>query len=147
MGKYDLGVIMYSFDNANRALDRVNPSLKIKVTEDESIWMSRYSCTSCWGIDLNRTPYITFDENLQFAEFDKYLVDAKEYKHIPYLGFYIDIPNSNNYFERRDIPTERVKTKEMMNADREYLTAKRISMEPDQSADEAINYVKQKIGA
>lgn len=148
MSKYDLGVTMYSFDKLNRAMNNPNPSLKIILDEDgNEIWVVRYSCSSCWGIDITRSPYIIFDESVNIIENDLYLKTAYNNKHLPFYGFYFDIPHSNIYFDRMiDVPTERIKTKEQIDLDMKYTKEKSIDMTVKQTADDVINYIRKKIG-
>jgi hypothetical protein len=148
MGTYDLGIAMYSFDNTNRAMGSPNPSLKIKLDEDGNhIWVARQSCSSFWVIDLSRAPILMFDEKSVLVESDIYLNCAADVKLIPFYGFYIDLPNSNQYFERLDAPTERIKGEEAVKADREYIgKVLKMNMAPAQSADAVIDYIRVKIG-
>ena len=148
MGKYDLGVTMYSFDKTNIAMGKPNPIMKIKLDEEgNELWVARQSCSSCMGFDLNRAPILKFDEKLQMAELDMFLKNASINKHIPFFGFYFDLPNSDKYFDRVDVPTARVITKKQMEADKKYISeVLKVTLKPDESLDSVIDYIRKKVG-
>jgi hypothetical protein len=148
MVKYDLGTIFYGFDKVNTLFDKVpNPGLIVTVSKDgkEEAWFNRFPCTSVIAFDLKRND-IKFNDNLLMIEMDVYLQDCANEKLIPYNGFYFDVPESWKYFERQDVPSERIKTREMIDQDKKYLADEGINLVIESNADGLIQLLKDKNG-
>lgn len=141
--EHNLGVIFYGYGNKlNTALNKPNPLFKIKVGENREEWFNRYPVSSLVCINLHNN--ISFDETLLLLEFDVYMYEAFKNKNIPFNGFYFEVPNSYDYIEKLNYPTERIKTQELIQKDKNILKQKNIELKLDGNADPIVNYLKQK---
>lgn len=146
MEKYELGVVFYGFDRTNTLFKKPNPGLAVTVSkEGEEVWFNRFPCTSVIGFDLEKNN-VKFNENLMMIEIDVYMQECANAKLIPYNGFYFDIQDSFKYFERQDIPTERLKTREAIAMDKKVLMDSKFEIVIESNADGLMKLLREKNG-
>lgn len=147
MEKFKTGVVFYGFDRSNRILEgKPNPCIIIKLNEQgDELYANRHCCTSVFGIDLKNNKEL-FDPNILVMEHEEYLQRCADKKILPFNGFYFDIPRSWEYFDRQDVPTERIKTVEIAKMDRKYIDENKITLKLEVSADNLLAYVQKILG-
>ena len=144
MKKFDLGLIFYGFDKANRIFNaKPNPCIYLKMKNDEEVIFNRFISSGCLLIDLKKNKE-KFDENLQALEFEDYIFRCKTLGHIPFNGFYLDVNKSWECFERSPVGTLRTKSTEVMKADKAIMDANKIDNKLEFNVDKLFKYLIDK---
>jgi len=144
MNRFKLNLTMYGYHGgSNRALgnSRPNPSVRMRIDEDEYLLANRYVCSAVMGFRITGKMKM-FDDQLKAMETEYLLKDLTDADQYPNNGFYIDLDESWTYFSKTDDDRVRVRTGEMANADVEK-RQERIVL--DSNLDEFLGYVLSKL--
>jgi hypothetical protein len=140
MRKYKLGFTMYGYGNSvNKVLEnRPNPALMLKVSNSETVYITRFCCSSIMGFRISDS-VLLFNEEMHGLETENLCKTASEFKQIPFNGFFFDISESWKYFSRFQSKTSRIKDNTLMQQDLTKIGGP-ISLE--RNADLLIEYIK-----
>ena len=142
------GVLFYGYNsntgmNNNKVYGLPNPGIIIKINDSfGELYFNRFITTSCIGFDLAKNPLL-FDEELQLLEVTEYLQRCSDNGIVKTgNGFHVDYPESWKYFKRVEVSNHRVKTQQMLDADRQILQKKNIQIKIDMIVDKLADYLK-----
>jgi hypothetical protein len=146
MEKFNLGYINYGFGRETNVIFGIpNPAVVLDSQHYAKCYVFNrmpYSMLACF--DLNKNEEL-FDESYSMIELKEYMVRLQEKGIIPFLGFYMDIPNSHEKIEHYDYKRIRLSDIRMMAFEQQKMEAAGISYDPEASVDKLVEWVKDKI--
>lgn len=103
MSKIDVGFMFFGYNNANNLKslgDRPNPTVDVRITDDEHVLLDRHTCTGVMFFDLAKLKDVMFDERLNVLFLDDFIDRCYKEQIIPFNGLYFDISDAWKYFAR-----------------------------------------------
>ena len=91
-------------------------------------------------LDLNKNKE-KFNEDLILLEFDEYIIRCHEKEVIPFYGFFFDVPNVWESVERTNVPSQRVKSKELADTDHNLIKELHPNLKMDMNIDPVFKYL------
>lgn len=106
MNKFGIGLTMFGFDTYNMRFGVHNPVLEVETDKTDCISFNRTHTRGVMGFDLDRNG-VLFQEDFKYQGTSIYVKQCVALGVIPFVGFYLDIPEVSTYFEKIDCGLEK----------------------------------------
>ena len=145
MQKHNLGVIFYGYHGmSNRVLNHTpNPAVIVKIDQDHNQTFIRVPDDAVVGIDV-RLNHQRFDEKFNVLEFNEYLKRCKQFKLVPFDGFYFEVEDSwKSFGYTKEKPLPKIMDRKLVEQDQKYVADNRekLTLVMSTNANELLDYM------